>query len=192
MSDSYEVRKGYIINDPDYGTISIGRDKDTERPRQVQISSASAAAIRLFEDGGFEIRSAQGGEEQKPDNILSQSKLGLHIVTKGDEIVINAGKTGTIKFSARDIILEATGSDAGGITLRSNNNVTIDAADNISIEGSQVAVGAKYKMFIGTSGPFILRGRGGVSIIEPKTSLIPKTISDVTDKVLSLIFPEYF
>lgn len=192
MADKYSPPpKGYVINDPDYGTISIGKDSKVNRPRQIQISSASLAALRLFEDGGFELRSNAGGKKQKPDNILSQSKLGLHIRSTGDEIVIDAG-SGTIRLTARDIILEATGSDAGGVSILSNNNINIDAADNIGIEGSQVAIGAKYKMFIGTGGPFILRGKGGVSIVEPKNKLIPTTISEVTDKVLSFVFPEYF
>ena len=189
MSDS--STKGYVINDPDYGTIAIGKDNGVERPRQVQITSSSLAALRLFDDGGFELRSNKGGNEQKPDNIYSQSKLGLHIKSTGDEIVIDAG-SGTIRLAARDIILDASGSDSGGISILSNQHITIDAADNISMEGSQVAIGAKYKMFIGTAGPFILRGRGGVSIIEPKNKLIPTTINDIADQVLNFVFPEYF
>lgn len=189
---------GYVYNDKDYGSIFIGKDDKsgkTDRIRQVQVASASLASIKLYDDGGFEISSSKGDKEQKADSIFSQSQQGLHIISRGSsesgEIVIDAGP-GTIRLVARDIVLEATGSESGGISLFSNNNITIDAADNIGIEGSQVAIGAKYRMLVGTAGPFILRGKGGVNIVEPKTKLIPTTISSVVDSVLNLVFPEYF
>lgn len=67
--------KGYVINDGDYGTIFIGEDKETVRKRQIEIHSASDAAVKLFQDGGFEIQSQP--TSKLADNILSQSKEGL-------------------------------------------------------------------------------------------------------------------
>lgn len=180
--------RGYVVNDPDYGTITIGKGSENA---QINVCSTSLASLRLFDDGHFQLASGDGGDKQVSDSILSHSPHGLHIknTKKDGEIVLEAT---TIRLSARDIILDATGTDAEGISILSNQHIKIDATDNISIEGSQVAIGAKYKMFIGTGGPFILRGRGGVSIIEPKEKLIPTSINDVVDKVLSLVFPEYF
>lgn len=187
-----DSKKGYVFNDPDYGTIVIGKDVGVDRPRQVQISSSSLASIRLFDDGGFEIRSGPTDDKSKDDGIYSRSKDGLNIVSTGEGIFISAGKEGRITLSARDIVLEATGQDSGGITLRSNNNITLDAADNLSIEGSQITVAAKFKMFIGTGGDLFIRGRGGVTITEPSTKLIPTTITEWSEKILQLVFPEYF
>lgn len=177
---------GYVINDPKYGTVFIGEDKDTDRIRQVQISSQSLATLKLFKDGGFELVSSASAK--LGDNICSNSKDGLFI--KGNNINLDAG-SGEITLSARSIRLHSTGEDQT-LVLRSNGDIEIDAEDNIRIEGSQVALGAKYKMFVGTVGPFILRGKGGVTITEPKTKLIPTSVRDVVDMVLAQVFPEYF
>lgn len=177
---------GYVINDPKYGTIFIGEDIDTERVRQIQISSQSLATLKLFQDGGFELCSSSSAT--KADNICSNSKDGLAI--KANNIFLDAGN-GEISLSARSIKLHSTGEDRT-LVLRSNGNIEIDTADDLRMEAANIAIGSKYKMFIGTVGPFILRGKGGVTIVEPKTKLIPTSVNDVVDLVLSQVFPEYF
>lgn len=177
---------GYVINDPKYGTIFIGEDTDTNRKRQIQITSQSLATLKLFSDGGFELVSSSSAT--LGDNICSNAKDGLYI--SGKNIHLDAG-TGDITLSARSIRLHSTGEDET-LVLRSNGDIEIDAEDNIRMEGSQVALGAKYKMFVGTNGPFMLRGKGGVTIVEPKTKLIPTSVSEVVDIVLAQVFPEYF
>lgn len=191
MADEYKQQSGYVINDPQYGTISIGKDNEVKRPRQVQISSASLAALKLFDDGGFELRSTNGGENSKGDAIVSNSKDGFSITSTGKGIFIDANK-GSLTIRAKDIVLLADGDDSEGISIFSHNHIKLDAADNISIEGSQVAIGARYKMMIGTAGPLFMRGKGGVTITEPSSKLIPTSVSDVADKILQFVFPEYF
>ena len=177
---------GYVINDPKYGTIFIGEDTNTQRLRQIQISSQSLATLKLFKDGGFELCSSSSAT--LADNICSNSTHGLAI--KGNNIFLDAGN-GEISLSARSIKLHSTGEDKT-LVIRSNGNIEIDSADDLRMEAGNIAVGAKYKMFIGTCGPFILRGKGGVTIVEPKTKLIPTSVNDVVNLVLQQVFPEYF
>ena len=178
---------GYVINDPQYGVVFIGEDADTKtnRIRQVQISSQSLSTLKLFKDGGFELCSSASAKVA--DNICSNAQDGLMI--KGSNIILEA--TDQISLSARSIKLHSTGEDKT-LILRSNGNIEVDAADDVRIESANVAIGARYKMFVGTAGPFILRGKGGVTIIEPKSKLIPTSVRDVVDKVLEQVFPEYF
>lgn len=177
---------GYVINDPKYGTVFIGEDLDTNRVRQVQISSQSLATLKLFKDGGFELCSS--ASSTLADNICSNANDGLMI--KGRNIFLDAGN-GEISLSARSIKIYSTGEDKT-LVIRSNGDIELDTADHIRIEGSNVAIGAKYKMFIGSVGAMILRSKGGISLIEPKTKLIPTSVNDFVNIVLSQVFPEYF
>lgn len=178
---------GYVINDPQSGTIIIGED---DGGRQVELTSQSLGALRFYKDGRFEIRSNPSAQQK--DGIISNSKDGLGIYSTGKGIHIDAGN-GELTIKAKNIVIEATGgfSESGGITIRSNNNITIDSADHVKIEGSTVAIGSKFKMFIGSAGPIFMRGKGGVTISEPKTPLIPTSLNDVLEKIVELIFPEY-
>lgn len=182
---------GYVFNDPQDGTIIIGKNPNSKgRTRQVELSSQSLGSIRLFEDGAFDIRSNSSATQK--DNIISESKDGLAIYSSGKGMHIDAGN-GELTISARSIVIQTTGSssETGGITIRSNHNITLDSADHVKIEGSTVAIGSKFKMFIGSAGPVFIRGKGGVTISEPKNSLIPTNLNDVLEKIVELVFPEY-
>ena len=180
---------GYVINDPQDGTIIIGKDPDSKRPRQIELGSQSLGCIRLFGDGGFDIRS--NSSSQLKDNIISNSKDGLGIYSSGKGIHIDAGN-GELTITARSIVINATGADEAGITIRSSQHISLDASDNIKIEGSNVAVAARNKMLVASKGLLNIRGVGGVLISEPKQKLIPTSISDVIETAFKFILPEYF
>lgn len=187
MDKPREKPTGYVFNDPQCGTITIGLDPESVRPRQIEIVSQSLAAVRLFQDGGFDIRSHP--DAVLADNIWSNAKDGL--LVKGNNIHLDAGN-GTVTITAREIIFESTGNDTGGITIRSKHNITIDSEDNVKIEGSNVAVAARNKMIIASKGFLNIRGINGVTITEPKQKLIPTSINDLIDTFLSSVLPGYF
>jgi hypothetical protein len=180
---------GYVFNDPQDGTIFIGKDPDSKRPRQIELTSQSLGCIRLFGDGGFDIRS--NSSAQKKDNIISNSKDGLGIYSNGKGIHIDAGN-GELTITARSIVINATGSDEGGVTIRSNQNIDLDAADHVKIEGSNVAIASRNKLLLTSKGFLNIRGIGGVLITEPKQTLLPTSIGSVITQTFSSILPGFF
>lgn len=181
-----DLNVGYTISDGTHGTIFIGKDDKVDRPRQIEIHATSNAAIKLFEDGGFEIQSQPTAKVA--DNIISQSKDGLMV--KGNNIHFDAGD-GKITISARSIVFESTGNDTPFV-IRSNSNVLIDSNDTIKLSGSVVGIGARTRMLIHSKGPIYMKGNGGVTIVEPKQKLIPTSLSDVLNTMMSTLFPDYF
>ena len=41
---------GYVINDPQYGSVFIGENEAAKRTRQVEVHSQSGAHLKLFKD----------------------------------------------------------------------------------------------------------------------------------------------
>ena len=66
-----------IINHPHDGSLRIGReDKDVLRKADCQFKAGSDATLRLFRDGGWEIRSKRGIEVDNPGSNIIQSGSG--------------------------------------------------------------------------------------------------------------------
>jgi uncharacterized protein (DUF2345 family) len=179
-----EPKRGYVINDSDYGTIFIGEDNDSKRPRQLELHASSNACLKLFKDGGFEIQSQESSKSA--DNILSRSKEGLCIKTTGDGIKIDAGN-GEITFSARSIRFESSGNDQN-LVIRSNGNLQLEANDTIKLDGAVVAIGARNKIFMRSPGPIYVNSSAGVSIVEPKLSLVPTNLLQVVQTLATNVF----
>lgn len=180
-----EPQKGYVFNDSKFGSLFIGSDAGAgvKRPRQVELHSASNAHLKLFEDGGFELTSNPSA--RLADNINSNSKEGLNI--SANNIRLDA-REGTLTLKARIIRFESTASDET-LVFRSSNNINIEASDTIKLEASVVAIGAKTKLVLGSCGPIYMKGSGGVTIIEPRSKLIPTSLSDVVEKLIEQLLP---
>lgn len=182
-------KDGYVINDPQHGSIFIGSDKKVkgvERGRQIAVQSASGAALKLFDDGGFEIQSQSSSKIA--DNIASRSEHGLHI--KGRNIHLDA-TNGTLTISARSIVIQSGGSDQNCV-IRSEGNLSFHAADTLKLDGSVVAIGSRTRMLLGSSGSMFFKANGGITMVEPKQKLIPTSVNDFLNLALSQIFPNYF
>jgi hypothetical protein len=188
MSKPYQHPKdGYVINDSQYGSIYIGEDSADHRQRQVELHSASDAAVKLFKDGGFEI-SSQPTAKLK-DNILSRAKNGLTIVSESDlngGITIDAG-SGEITLRARSIKFESTANDRP-MVIRSEHNLNIEAGDTLKIKGDVVAIGAETRMLLRSPGPIYINSDAGVTIIEPKISLAPTNLLSFVQSLATNIF----
>ena len=171
---------GFVINDPTYGTIFIGKDVEVVRPRQIEIHSASDAAIKLFEDGGFELQSQPSS---KADNIASQAQDGLFV--KGKNIHLDAG-SGTLTLKAREIRFESTASDET-FKISANKNLEL-SADNVKITGSVVAIGAKTRMLLRSPGPIYINSDTGIQLVEPKISLTPTNLLSLVQTLSNNVF----
>lgn len=176
--------KGYVINDGDYGTIFIGSDKDTkvDRTRQIEIHSASDGCLKFYDDGGFELQSQSTSQS---DNFNSNAIDGLFIGNTGKGIFVSAPK-GSITFKAREIRFESTSSD-DPVIIR-GSKVSIEADDIIKLDGSVVAVGARTRMLFRSPGPIRIFTDCGLSVVEPKLSLVPKNLLNTVILMASNIF----
>lgn len=177
-------KDGYVINDPTYGSIFVGSDKGVKgvkRSRQVALQGASGAALKLFEDGGFEIQSQPSSTLK--DNIVSRSKDGLGI--SGRNIRIEA--TDTFTISARSIVFEGAGWDQN-LTIRSNGNLTLDAKDTLALKGAVIAANAQTRMLLHSKGQVLIKSRTGISLIEPLTPLTPTGIFEFAQSIGESIF----
>jgi len=173
--------EGIVINDPRSGTLFIGEDVKTPRTRQVELHSGSGAHLKLFKDGGFEI---SGEPCDLADNISSNAADGLNIYSAGKNLRIECA--GTLTFAARDIRYETSAADEP-MVIRSAQNIIIEAGDSVKINAANVAIGARNKLLLASKGALYMRGIGGVTIIEPKTSLIPTNLGDFVDKIIETV-----
>ena len=174
--------QGYCISDPQAGTIFIGEDVRSPRTRQVEVVSASGGHLKLFKDGGFEIK---GQPCDLADNIDSNAVDGLNISSTGSGIRIDAGQ-GTLTLAAREIRFESTHGEQPFV-IRGNQNIIIEAGDSIKLNASNVAIGARSKLLLASKGAIYMRGIGGVTIIEPKSTLIPTNLGDFVDQIISTV-----
>jgi len=177
-------KTGFVFNDPEFGTIYIGED-DSDRKRQIQISSASGATVKLFENGGFEIQSQKPSKKDDyADHIVSRQSQGLKIISEnGGDIDIRTEGKFTVKAS--EIALEAT-NQKSDLIIKSNSNIRMDAGDTLKMTGANVGIGARNKMVIRSTGGIY---QSDTTIISTSASLIPTSLNDLFNKLVeNLLF----
>ena len=94
-----------IINTPEDGFLRVGlTTAPTSRPDQVQLAGGCGTSLRIFEDGGWELRSVNkpGKENKKGCNIIARGPGGLHILSEGD---INIDARARMRITARQFLL---------------------------------------------------------------------------------------
>jgi hypothetical protein len=175
-----QEKTGYTLCDPQNGTLFIGESTEKGRLRQCELHSTSGAHIKFFKDGGFEVHSNPG---DGADNIDSNQKEGLNIKSSGDLRIDSAG---VLTLKAREIRFESSAADEAFI-FRSSQNIIIEAGDSVRINAANVAIGARNKLILASKGPIYMKGNGGVTIIEPKSALIPTSLGDFVDKLIETV-----
>jgi uncharacterized protein (DUF2345 family) len=171
---------GYVINDPQYGSVFIGEDESAKSTRQIEVHSQSGAHLKLFKDGGFELH---GQPCDTADNINSNAVHGLNIKSSGKNLRIDAGN-GTLTLAARIIRFESSASDET-LVFRSSNNISIEANDTVRISAANIILGARNKLLLGSKGPTYIKGNGGVTIIEPRSTLLPTNLGQLVEKLFT-------
>jgi hypothetical protein len=175
---------GFVVGDPQHGSLFISESVEKSRTRQVELHSTSGAHLKLFKDGGFELH---GNPCDVSDNIDSNAAEGLNIRSSGKNLRIDAGN-GILTLAAREIRFESTAADEAFI-FRSAQNIIIEAGDSIKLNAANIAIGARNKLVLASKGPIYIRGTGGVTIIEPRATVIPTSLGDFVDKLIeTLIF----
>ena len=162
-----------IIQHPEDGTFFMGRERDDKvtRKRDIQLVGSQSNSLRLFHDGGFELKSSEDAGGTSGSSILQVvDDAPLLIKSKGD---IRIQCDGRFSVVAHDIKMKAEGADdTGGITLKSEHDITLDAANRAIIKGENVVLDAKDKVISYSEGWTFLVGQV-VRIHEPKSQLIP-------------------
>ena len=172
-----------IINTPEDGFIRVGLTTDATavRPDQVQVAGGCGASLRIFDDGGWELRSVD--KPNKPNkkgcNIIAKGTGGLLIKSEGD-VTIDAG--GDFNVSAKNITMETTADD-GDFTVYCKRDIMLDADNNFKAFGTKCVVTAADTLITHSQG-FNLMVGNPCYVYEKKTKLIPTSINDVVQSLL--------
>jgi len=159
-----------IVTNPEDGFLRIGMEKGTQkRKSQAQLASGSACNLRLYKDGGWELKSEPN---TKGSNIIQKGSGPLNIKSEGD---IKIDCDGTFSVKAKDIVMETTVPE-GDIVLNAKRDFRVDAKNYAIIMAKDVTLDAKNKLFCFSENMAYLVG-SYVRIHEPTSQLIPPTFA---------------
>lgn len=166
------------IHNPEHGFLEIGEETDDKilRKHHVQLGGGTGAALHIYKDGGWCLWSKPN---EKGSSLIQEGSGPLNITSDGD---VNIEAKGDISLRGKNIIMETTSSD-GDVVINSKHNIRLDANNNVSILGTNVTTKAFYTMLNISDGWNIISGNP-VYFHEPKTKLIPKSISDIVNTLL--------
>ena len=177
-----------IIQHPECGHLTMGdeKDKDVTRPRDIGLYGGSANALRLFKDGGFELRSSDDDSEQetKGSLILQACKNGrLVIKSEGD---LNIDVAGEFTVSANKIKMEALNASEDGINLKAKHDIRIDADNNILMTADNITIDAKERILSHSVGWTVLIGQY-IRLHEPITKICPAFLEEYIDNQIKTL-----
>jgi hypothetical protein len=169
----------YIVNHPEDGSFRIGKEEDGKAVRKAQICAAagSAASLRIFEDGGWELRAT---ENEQGSNILQTGAGPINIKSDGD---INIDCKGTFSVMAKDIIMKATDAKIGDIFLHAEHDIHLQGKNFAKLIGHNTTVTANDKLITNSKGFNIIIG-DMVRIHEPQSKLIPGPLGDYINSLV--------
>ena len=160
----------------------MGRERDDKvtRKRDIQLIGSQSNSLRLFHDGGFELKSSEDAGGTSGSSILQVvDDAPLLIKSKGD---IRIQCDGRFSVVAHDIKMKAEGADdTGGITLKSEHDITLDAANRAIIKAENITFDAKDRILSHSVGWQILIGQV-LRFHEPKTKLCPAFLKEYIDE----------
>ena len=164
------------FNNPEDGSLTIGAETtECRRTRQVQLAAGSGSNIRLFEDGGWEIKAQPNNVGS---NIVQKGEGPLNIDAEGDLII---DCKGTLAITADKIVF-----DCDDFVTNASNDIRLDANNNTTILGTNIVIKANQNVLTSSDGWNIISGNP-VFIHEKKSKLIPTGVGDVIDMLLDQI-----
>ena len=194
-----------IIQHPEDGIFRIGRehpeeeettnnpeDKKTIRKADVSIqggnceSGGPAASLRLFHDGGFELRSTPDESGIQGSQIMQLVEDAPLIIHSKGGIIIDC--EGTFAVTANDIQMRAKNrrglekpwNQSGSINLKASKNIKLDADKAITVTSENVTLDAKNDMILHSEGWNVIVGRT-VRMHEPRSKLVPDALREFID-----------
>ena len=177
-----------IIQHPECGHLTMGdeKDKDVERPRDIGLYGGSANALRLFKDGGFELRSSDDDSEQETRGsmILQACKDGKLIIKSEGDLHIDVA--GDFTVSANKIKMEALNASEDGINLKAKHDIRLESDNNVIIKGDNITIDAKERIVSHSEGWQILIGQC-IRLHEPQTKLCPPALRSYIDEQIKTL-----
>ena len=171
-----------IFNHPEDGFIRVGvqtADRIT-RKSQVQVAAGNGSSLRIFKDGGWELRAV---DNEKGSNIFQQGEGPLNIYSDGD---INVNCKVSSQSRQQRLQWRPFDPEDGNIVLNSNKNIRLDADNNLHALGTNVVIKADNKILSHSVGMNIVAGNP-VIIYEKKMKIIPTGLADIVDILLDQI-----
>tara|TARA_B100001093_G_C26838055_1_gene1019238 strand:- start:65 stop:1204 length:1140 start_codon:yes stop_codon:yes gene_type:complete len=167
-----------IIQHSECGHLTIGQQKKGDlRPRDVGLYASKTNALRLFRDGGFDLRSSEdGGEQTQKGSSIKQVCPNAPLIIKSEgSMKIDVAKT--LEITADKIIIKAENGSEDGIDLLANHDIRMEAKNNTIITSDNITIDAKERVLTHSEGWTILVGQC-VRIHEPVTKLCPAPLED--------------
>jgi len=171
-----------IINHSECGHLTFGDEKDgeTERPRDVGLYAGDSNALRLFRDGGFELRSSesQGENKIKGSSIMQVCNNATLLVNSEGDVIIRARNK--LKLVADTIEIEAKNASEDGVTIMAEHDIKLRANNNTIITSDNITIDAKERIVSHSEGWQILIGQC-IRLHEPQTKICPAFMKEYID-----------
>jgi len=176
-----------IINHAECGHLTFGDEKiNSGRPRDVGLYAGDSNALRLFRDGGFELRSS----ESQGANLLQGSLINqvcddapLSINSEGDIIIRAKNK---IILEADLVEIEATNKSDDGVTIMAEHDIKLRAKNNTIITSDNITIDAHERILSHSEGWTVLIGQY-IRLHEPQTKICPAFLEEYIDNQIKTL-----
>ena len=170
-----------IIQHSECGHLTFGDEKkDSNRPRDVGLYAGDSNALRLFRDGGFELRSSESqGKNQTSGSSIMQvcDNAPLTMNSEGDIYIRAKNK---LVLRADHIEIESTHGSTEGVVIKAKHDINIRADNNIIMTSDNITLDAKERVLTHSEGWTVLIGQY-VRIHEPQTKICPAFLEEYID-----------
>ena len=171
-----------IINHSECGHLTFGDEKDgeTERPRDVGLYAGDSNALRLFRDGGFELRSSESAGENKirGSSIMQVCNNATLLVNSEGDVTIRARNK--LRLVADLIEIEAKNASTDGVTIMAEHDIKLRANNNTIITSDNITIDAKERILSHSQGWQVLIGQY-IRLHEPQTKICPAFLKEYID-----------
>ena len=176
-----------IINHAECGHLTFGDEKkNSQRPRDVGLYGGDSNSLRLFRDGGFDLRSSesQGANLQK-GSLINQvcDDAPLSINSEGDIIIRAKNK---IILEADLVEIEATNKSEDGVTIMAEHDIKLRAENNTIITSDNITIDAHERIVSHSEGWTVLIGQY-IRLHEPQTKICPAFLEEYIDNQIKTL-----
>jgi len=170
-----------IIQHSECGHLTFGDEKkDSNRARDVGLYAGDSNALRLFRDGGFELRSSesQGTNQTKGSAIMQVcDNAPLTMNSEGDIFIRAKNK---LVLRADHIEIESTHGSTEGVVIKAKHDINIRADNNIIMTSDNITLDAKERVLTHSEGWTVLIGQY-IRLHEPQTKICPAFLEEYID-----------
>ena len=176
------------INHAECGHLTFGEEKDGEtlRRRDVGLYAGDSNALRLFRDGGFELRSSEseGANQTLGSQINQVCNDGFLTINSEGDITIRAKNKLILKADLIEIQSDNPSED--GVTIMAEHDIKLRANNNTIITSDNITIDAKERIVSHSEGWQILIGQC-IRLHEPQTKICPAFMREYIDNQIKTL-----